>query len=111
MKRALNTLASLDNPYDITRDGLGKPIPDLFAAYMSVYRIFQTRDHVAMTFEWSQVFRLIYTNGSRNNIPTCGAGQPQRFAFDSTTPAGKSQLAGIRSAKEGRRVEIKEILS
>src|SRR5215510_10482562 len=27
------------------------------------YHIFQTRDHVAITFEWSQVFRLIYTNG------------------------------------------------
>ena len=27
------------------------------------FHIFQTRDHVAMTFEWSQVFRLIYTNG------------------------------------------------
>jgi hypothetical protein len=28
------------------------------------FHIFQTRDHVAITFEWSQVFRLIYTNGS-----------------------------------------------
>ena len=27
------------------------------------FHIFQTRDHVAMTFEWSQVHRLIYTNG------------------------------------------------
>jgi hypothetical protein len=27
------------------------------------YQIFQTRDHVAITFEWSNVFRLIYTNG------------------------------------------------
>ena len=27
------------------------------------FQIFQTRDHVAMTFEWSQVYRLIYTNG------------------------------------------------
>jgi hypothetical protein len=30
------------------------------------FQIFQARDHVAMTFEWSQVFRLIYTNGSRH---------------------------------------------
>lgn len=30
------------------------------------FHIFQTRDHVAITFEWSQVFRLIYTNGSRH---------------------------------------------
>lgn len=29
------------------------------------FQIFQARDHIAMTFEWSQVFRLIYTNGSR----------------------------------------------
>jgi hypothetical protein len=27
------------------------------------FHIFQTREHVAITFEWSQVFRLIYTNG------------------------------------------------
>lgn len=27
------------------------------------FHIFQTRDHVAMTFEWSQIYRLIYTNG------------------------------------------------
>jgi hypothetical protein len=27
------------------------------------FQIFQTRDHVAMTFEWSQVHRLIYLNG------------------------------------------------
>ena len=28
------------------------------------FQIFQTRDHIAMTFEWSQVYRLIYTNGT-----------------------------------------------
>ncbi len=28
------------------------------------FEIFQTRDHVAMTFEWQQVFRLIYLNGN-----------------------------------------------
>jgi hypothetical protein len=27
------------------------------------FQIFQTGEHVAMTFEWSQVHRLIYTNG------------------------------------------------
>jgi hypothetical protein len=27
------------------------------------YQIFQTKDQLAITFEWSQVFRLIYTNG------------------------------------------------
>jgi hypothetical protein len=29
------------------------------------FQIFQTRDHVAMAFEWQQVYRLIYTNGSK----------------------------------------------
>jgi hypothetical protein len=28
------------------------------------FQLYQTRDHVAMTFEWSQVHRLIYTDGS-----------------------------------------------
>jgi hypothetical protein len=28
------------------------------------FQIFQTRDHIGITFEWSQVHRLIYTNGS-----------------------------------------------
>jgi hypothetical protein len=27
------------------------------------FQIFQTREHVAIAFEWSSVFRLIYTNG------------------------------------------------
>lgn len=27
------------------------------------FQIFQTTDHVAITFEWSQVYRLIYANG------------------------------------------------
>lgn len=30
------------------------------------FQIFQTTDHIAMTFEWTQVYRLIYTNGSRH---------------------------------------------
>jgi hypothetical protein len=30
------------------------------------YHIFQTRNHIAITFEWSQVFRLIYTDGSQH---------------------------------------------
>jgi hypothetical protein len=35
------------------------------------FQIYQTKDHVAMTFEWSQVYRIIYTNGSkpRDGIP------------------------------------------
>jgi hypothetical protein len=30
------------------------------------FQIFQTNEHVSMTFEWSQVFRLIYTDGSKH---------------------------------------------
>ena len=30
------------------------------------FQIFQSQNHVAMAFEWSQVFRLIYTNGSKH---------------------------------------------
>ncbi len=33
------------------------------------FQIFQMRDAVAMTFEWQQVFRLIYTNGSGPSTP------------------------------------------
>src|SRR5580765_779142 len=28
------------------------------------FQILQTRDHIAMAFEWTQVYRLIYTNGT-----------------------------------------------
>jgi hypothetical protein len=30
------------------------------------FQIFQTSTHLAMTFEWSQVFRLVYTDGSKH---------------------------------------------
>jgi len=33
-------------------------------AMESPFQIFQTTNHIAITFEWQQVFRLIYTNGS-----------------------------------------------
>jgi hypothetical protein len=28
------------------------------------FQILQTRDHIAMAFEWTQVYRLVYTNGT-----------------------------------------------
>ncbi|MGH2400832.1 MAG: hypothetical protein ACRDF6_13425, partial [bacterium] len=31
----------------------------------SPFQIFQTREHIAITFEWQLLYRLIYTNGSR----------------------------------------------
>ena len=30
------------------------------------FQIFQTPTHIAMVFEWTQVFRMIYTNGSKH---------------------------------------------
>jgi hypothetical protein len=36
------------------------------------FHIFQTPDHIAMTFEWSYVFRLIYTNGEELPYPGIG---------------------------------------
>jgi hypothetical protein len=33
------------------------------------FQIFQTPDHIAMTFEWQQVYRLIYTNGEPQRHP------------------------------------------
>lgn len=32
------------------------------------FQIFQTPEHVAMTFTWSQVYRLIYTNGKKGPV-------------------------------------------
>ena len=32
------------------------------------FQIFQTPTHVAMTFEWTQVFRLIYTNNTKPQV-------------------------------------------
>lgn len=41
---------------------------------------------------------LVYTSGSRADIPACAAGQPTRFALDATTAAGKTQAAGLMMA-------------
>jgi hypothetical protein len=50
---------------------------------------------------------LVYTAGSRSNIPACGISQPARFAVDSTTPSGRSQLAGLLTAfASGKQVVI-----
>jgi hypothetical protein len=50
-----------------TADPLGKcympGVPRIM--YMEFpFHIFQTRDHLAITFEWSQMYRVIYTNGA-----------------------------------------------
>jgi hypothetical protein len=50
---------------------------------------------------------LVTTTGSRSTAPTC-ATVAGRFAFDSTTPAGRSQLAGLIAAEAAdRRVVIR----
>jgi len=47
---------------------------------------------------------LFYTTGTRSNdVPSCGAVQPNRFAIDSTTPGGKSQLATLLAADAAKR--------
>ena len=46
---------------------------------------------------------LVYTTGTRTPIPGCASAQPQRFAFDSTTAAGKSQLSGMLAADASKR--------
>lgn len=49
---------------------------------------------------------LVYTTGSRTTAPSCST-VVQRFALDSTTPGGKSQLAGLLAANAaGRKVVI-----
>ncbi len=40
---------------------------------------------------------IVYSDGSRSGAPAC-ATQIARFAIDSTTPGGKSQLAGLLAA-------------
>lgn len=50
---------------------------------------------------------IVYTSGSRTDAPVCALTYPDRFAFDSTTPAGKGQWAGILAAFiAGKRVFI-----
>jgi hypothetical protein len=54
-----------------TADPLGKcylpGVPRIM--YMDFpFQIFQTREQVAIIFEWTQVFRLIYTNGSKAHV-------------------------------------------
>ena len=48
-------------------------------------RVFQTPDHVAMTFEWNLIHRLIYTNGEQFFIVTPPIdGQPATHANGGT---------------------------
>src|SRR5262245_43667323 len=38
---------------------------------------------------------LVWAPGTRTGVPSCAATEPSRFAFDSTTLAGKSLLAHV----------------
>lgn len=54
------------------------------------FQIYQTSDHIAMTFEWQRVFRLIYTiEGwpARNGTPTANASRV-------TLPDGRRLFSG-----------------
>lgn len=46
---------------------------------------------------------LVYTDGSRSGIPACGQNPPARFALNSTTVGGRSQLAGLIAADAAKR--------
>lgn len=50
-----------------------------------------------MVARWGDAF-ITFTPGPRENIPECGAGYPNRYAIDASTPAGQSQLSNILTA-------------
>jgi len=55
-----------------TLDPLNKcylPGPTRLMAMDWPFQIFQTDEHVAITFEWTQVYRLIYANGQESYYP------------------------------------------
>lgn len=41
---------------------------------------------------------IVYTSGVRADVPTCASTQPDRFAIDASTEAGKAQLSGLLAA-------------
>ncbi len=46
---------------------------------------------------------IVYTTGTRSGVPACASSQPQRFALDATTTAGKTQLSGLISAHAAKK--------
>lgn len=61
--------------------------------------------HTLIVWPGGQV--LVSTTGTRTGLPSCGAGQPARFAFDSSTAAGKSKLAVLLTAYSlGKTVQV-----
>ena len=50
---------------------------------------------------------LLYTSGTRADVPQCAANFPSRFAVDATSAGGKVQLSGLLAAyATGKRVTI-----
>lgn len=50
---------------------------------------------------------LFHTSTARDDVPTCAAGQPTRWAIDTNTAAGKAQLAGLLTAHTtGKKVQV-----
>lgn len=41
---------------------------------------------------------ILYTSGSRSDVPSCASTQPNRFAVNGTTEGGKVQLSGLLTA-------------
>lgn len=50
---------------------------------------------------------LFHTSTPRSDVPACAAGEPTRWAIDTNTAAGKSQLAGLLTAHTtGKKVQV-----
>ena len=62
-RRAAGARPQRRSDFSITDRCITYGIPDLFAAYMSVYRIFQTPDHVVIQMEMIHEARVIPFDG------------------------------------------------
>jgi hypothetical protein len=50
---------------------------------------------------------MVYTSGSRSNVPACAASFPSRFVVDGSTAGGKVQVSGLLTAyAAGKSVRI-----
>ncbi|WP_454828401.1 hypothetical protein [Pseudoxanthomonas wuyuanensis] len=50
---------------------------------------------------------LFHTSAARADVPACAAGQAMRWAIDTNTASGKSQLAGLLTAHTtGKKVQV-----
>jgi hypothetical protein len=62
---------------------------------------------VSTVVAWTGGQIIVTTSGARTSVPACGSSHPQQFAFISTTPGGKAQLAVLLTAyASGKQVRI-----